>query len=80
MKDPRNSGEEWGAEPGIIMPPWGIPELPYEPCLPNPRNLNEILAKNRKMRYKANPNVVAMGLAIRSLDLVTQSNLSRCNI
>jgi len=44
-------------------------------CLGKPLYLpndNEWLAKNRGIRYKINPNVVAMGLAVRSLYLVTQ--------
>jgi hypothetical protein len=32
-----------------------------------------MLANMRKIRYKANPDVVAMGLAVRSLYLVTQN-------
>ena len=36
------------------------------------QNDNEWLVKNRGIRYKINPDVVAMGLAVRSLYLVTQ--------
>lgn len=35
-------------------------------------NDNEWLVKNRGIRYKINSDVVAMGLAVRSLYLVTQ--------
>jgi len=35
-------------------------------------NENEWMVKNRGIRYKINPDVVAMGLAVRSLYLVTQ--------
>jgi hypothetical protein len=35
-------------------------------------NDNEWMVKNRGIRYKINPNVVAMGLAVRSLFLVSQ--------
>jgi hypothetical protein len=35
-------------------------------------NDNEWMVKNRGIRYKINPDVVAMGLAVRSLYLVTQ--------
>lgn len=35
-------------------------------------NDNEWLVKNRGIRYKINPDVVAMGLAVRSLYLITQ--------
>jgi len=35
-------------------------------------NNDEWIAKNRGMRYKINPDVVTMGLAVRSLYLVTQ--------
>ena len=35
-------------------------------------NDDESLGKNRGIRYKINPDVVAMGLAVRSLYLVTQ--------
>lgn len=45
----------------------GVPGKPL--YLPND---NEWLAKNRGIRYIVNPNVVAMGLAVRSLYLVTQ--------
>jgi len=45
----------------------GMPGNPL--YLPND---NEWLAKNRGIRYKVNPDVVAMGLAVRSLYLVTQ--------
>jgi hypothetical protein len=45
----------------------GIPGKPL--YLPND---NEWLVKNRGIRYKINPDVVAMGLALRSLYLVTQ--------
>lgn len=44
----------------------GIPGKPL--YLPND---NEWLVKNRGMRYKVNPDVVAMGLAVRSLYPVT---------
>lgn len=36
------------------------------------QNDNEWLAKNRCIHYKVNPDVVVMGLAVRSLYLVTQ--------
>jgi hypothetical protein len=36
------------------------------------QNDNEWMVKNRGIRYKINPDVVAMGLAVRSLYLVTQ--------
>ena len=45
----------------------GMPGKPL--YLPNE---NEWMVKNRGIRYKINPDVVAMGLAIRSLYLVTQ--------
>ena len=45
----------------------GMPGMPL--YLPND---NEWMVKNRGIRYKINPNVVAMGLAVRSLYLVTQ--------
>jgi hypothetical protein len=45
----------------------GMPGKPL--YLPND---NEWMVKNRSIRYKINPDVVAMGLAIRSLYLVTQ--------
>ena len=45
----------------------GIPGKPL--YLPND---NEWMVKNRGIRYKINPDVVAMGLAVRSLYLVTQ--------
>jgi hypothetical protein len=45
----------------------GMPGKPL--YLPNE---NEWLVKNRGVRYKINPDVVVMGLAIRSLYLVTQ--------
>lgn len=45
----------------------GMPGKPL--YLPND---NEYLAKNNGIRYKINPDVVAMGLAVRSLYLVTQ--------
>jgi hypothetical protein len=45
----------------------GMPGKPL--YLPND---NEWMVKNRGMRYKINPDVVAMGLAVRSLYLVTQ--------
>ena len=45
----------------------GMPGKPL--YLPND---NEWLVKNRGIRYKINPDVVAMGLAVRSLYLVTQ--------
>jgi hypothetical protein len=35
-------------------------------------NDNEWMVKNRGIRYKINPDVVAMGLAVRSIYLVTQ--------
>jgi hypothetical protein len=35
-------------------------------------NDNEWMVKNRGMRYKINPEVAAMGLAVRSLYLITQ--------
>ena len=35
-------------------------------------NENEWMVKNRGIRYKVNPDVVAMGLAARSLFLVSQ--------
>jgi hypothetical protein len=35
-------------------------------------NDNEWMVRNRGIRYKVNPEVVAMGLAVRSLYLVTQ--------
>jgi hypothetical protein len=44
--------------------------MPGKPLyLPND---NEWLVKNRGIRYMINPDVVAMGLAVRSLYLVTQ--------
>jgi len=44
--------------------------MPGKPLyLPND---NEWMVKNRGIRYKINPDVVAMGLAVRSLYLVTQ--------
>jgi hypothetical protein len=45
----------------------GMPGKPL--YLPNE---NEWMVKNRGIRYKINPDVVAMGLATRSLYLVTQ--------
>ena len=45
----------------------GVPGKPL--YLPNE---NEWMVKNRGIRYKINPDVVAMGLAVRSLYLVTQ--------
>ena len=45
----------------------GMPGKPL--YLPNE---NERMVKNRGIRYKINPDVVAMGLAVRSLYLVTQ--------
>ena len=45
----------------------GMPDKPL--YLPND---NEWIVKNRGIRYKINPEVVAMGLAVRSLYLVTQ--------
>ncbi len=45
----------------------GMPGKPL--YLPND---NEWLVKNRGIRYKINPDVAAMGLAVRSLYLVTQ--------
>ena len=45
----------------------GMPGKPL--YLPND---NEWLANNRGIRYKINPDVAAMGLAVRSLYLVTQ--------
>jgi hypothetical protein len=45
----------------------GMPGKPL--YLPND---NEWMVKNREIRYKVNPDVVAMGLAVRSLYLVTQ--------
>jgi hypothetical protein len=45
----------------------GMPGKPL--YLPND---NEWMVKNRGIRYKINPDVVAMGLAVRSLYLVTQ--------
>jgi len=45
----------------------GMPGKPL--YLPND---NEWMVKNRGIPYKVNPNVVAMGLAVRSLYLVTQ--------
>lgn len=45
----------------------GMPGKPL--YLPND---NEWMVKNRGVRYKMNPDVVAMGLAVRSLYLVTQ--------
>jgi hypothetical protein len=45
----------------------GMPGKPL--YLPNE---NEWMVKNRGIRYKINPDVVAMGLAVRSLYLVTQ--------
>jgi hypothetical protein len=48
----------------------GILGMPGKPLyLPND---NEWMVKNRGIRYKINPDVVAMGLAVRSLYLVTQ--------
>jgi hypothetical protein len=44
----------------------GMPGRPL--YLPND---NEWMVKNRSINYKVNPNVVAMGLAVRSLYLVT---------
>lgn len=35
-------------------------------------NIYEMLANGREIRYKINPDIVTMGLAIRSLYLVTQ--------
>jgi hypothetical protein len=45
----------------------GMPDKPL--YLPSD---NEWMVKNRGIRYKINPDVVAMGLAVRSLYLVTQ--------
>ena len=45
----------------------GMPSKPL--YLPND---DEWMVKNRGIRYKINPDVVAMGLAVRSLYLVTQ--------
>lgn len=45
----------------------GMPGKPL--YLPND---NEWLVRNRNIRYKVNPEVVAMGLAVRSLYLVAQ--------
>jgi len=45
----------------------GMPGKPL--YLPND---NEWMVKNRGIRYKINPDIVAMGLAVRSLYLVTQ--------
>ena len=45
----------------------GMPGKPL--YLPND---NEWMVKNRAVHYKINPDVVAMGLAVRSLYLVTQ--------
>jgi hypothetical protein len=45
----------------------GMPGKPL--YLPND---NEWMVKNRGIRYKINPDVVAMGLAVRSLYMVTQ--------
>ena len=45
----------------------GMPGKPF--YLPND---NEWLAKNKGIRYKINPDVVAMGLAVRGLYLVSQ--------
>jgi hypothetical protein len=45
----------------------GMPGKPL--YLPND---NEWMVKNRGVRYKINPDVVAMGLAVRSLYLATQ--------
>jgi len=45
----------------------GAPGIPL--YLPND---NEWMAKNRRIHYTINPEVVAMGLAVRSLFLVTQ--------
>lgn len=45
----------------------GMPDNPL--YLPND---NEWMVKNRGIRYKINPDVVAMGLAVRSLYFVTQ--------
>ena len=45
----------------------GMPGKPL--YLPND---NEWMVKNRGIRYKINPDVVAMGLAVRSLYLVTE--------
>ena len=45
----------------------GMPGKPL--YLPND---NEWMVKNRGIQYKINPNVVAMGLAVRSLYLVTR--------
>jgi len=36
------------------------------------------MVKNRGIRYKINPDVVAMGLAVRSLYLVTNTFSLRC--
>ena len=45
----------------------GVPDKPY--YLPND---NAWLVKNRGICYKTNPDVVAMGLAVRSLYLISQ--------
>lgn len=45
----------------------GIPGRPFYL-----KNDDEWQAKNRGVRYKINPDVVSMGLAVRSLYLVTQ--------
>jgi len=45
----------------------GVPDKPY--YLPND---NAWLVKNRGICYKTNPDVVAMGLAVRSLYLILQ--------
>ena len=45
----------------------GVPDKPY--YLPND---NEWLLKNRGICYKTNPDVVAMGLTVRSLYLISQ--------
>lgn len=45
----------------------GVPGKPF--YLPND---NEWMVRNRGIRYKVNPEVVTMGLAVRSLYLVTQ--------
>jgi hypothetical protein len=51
----------------------GMPGKPL--YLPND---NEWMVKNRGVRYKINPDVVAMGLAVRSIYLVTQYPPYRC--
>lgn len=45
----------------------GVPGQPY--YLPND---NEWMVKNKGIRYKKNPDVVTMGLAVRSLYLILQ--------